>query len=711
MDEFLAGIPESAQARFKELLEQEPLETAQLVARVEAFRAIEVEAVKGADLASVVRVAGLVSRALTLLDRADHAAPEERQQIQAVILDLTRDPLPALDTAYRLRTFNAATRRLGVDDDPAMGGLPKAPRRDDRSPQQKARARKLRAAAVFLAGVGVIPLIVYASGSGNAVFDVSGDDPGDRAPDAPGPQLRDGYSNIHPADYVGVEACAECHVEKHADWLKHPHGRMNQDASQASILGDFSGARATYADVDAVFDRDGQDYRITLFRNGEVERRYRVTRTVGSRFTQMYVGVLTQGPEPEGHVIYSTEGKLPFGYWITRKRWYPVNYFDSDMLPDYDDAGSNERAAGHNTRLHRWERSCIFCHNTYAFEHRLRSGMQEAIGFPKGHLRLDPAPEVRRELPAGDLSALGIGCESCHFGGREHVQAEGERPMRFLPSAPDLTFEAASETLVKDGQQSAYVVNSICAQCHSARVTRYPNGASTWNSSEAHDMLGGACANAIKCTDCHDPHRAGPLVNGPDRPEHIAACVTCHGESSSRKHTRHSSGVSCLDCHMPRIVQGLDAVIRTHRISSPSDATMLEQAAPNACNLCHLDKSIAWTLAELQRGWAVTLPKSASWSAAYGSQGRPVGDVWRSHDVPITRLVATDATARAAAGLRSLARVLDALNDPNPVNRMFGMFSVERIIGRRLSPEEYDPTSLPPKRAEQVAHLRRALSQ
>ena len=99
-----------------------------------------------------------------------------------------------------------------------------------------------------------------------------------------------GYSNIHRRDYVGSTTCRECHPENHAAWASHPHGVMNQDAGPETVLGDFADARLTYAGTEVVFSRDGDAYVMTLTAP-DARRRYRVTRTVGSRFTQMYVGV------------------------------------------------------------------------------------------------------------------------------------------------------------------------------------------------------------------------------------------------------------------------------------------------------------------------------------------------------------------------------------------------------------------------------------
>src|SRR6516162_4103613 len=50
------------------------------------------------------------------------------------------------------------------------------------------------------------------------------------------------YSNILPEDYVGPDACAQCHRQKHALWSQHAHSTMNQLPSQKSVRGDFSGA-------------------------------------------------------------------------------------------------------------------------------------------------------------------------------------------------------------------------------------------------------------------------------------------------------------------------------------------------------------------------------------------------------------------------------------------------------------------------------------
>ena len=82
------------------------------------------------------------------------------------------------------------------------------------------------------------------------------------------------------------------------------------------------------------------------------------------------------------------------------------------------------------------------------------------------------------------------------------------------------------------------------------------------------------------------------------------ACLQCHASFRDRiePHTRHkagSSGSECYNCHMPHTTYGLLKAIRSHRISSPSVKTTLETGRPNACNLCHLDQTLAWTAKHL----------------------------------------------------------------------------------------------------------------
>lgn len=537
------------------------------------------------------------------------------------------------------------------------------------------------------------------------------------------------YSNIYAADYVGPDACRDCHQENHAEnfesWSDHPHRVMNQNPTDQSVKGDFSGAELRYGRGRAVFHREGSSFLMSIYDEGDrLLRRHRVTRTVGSVYVQYYIGTQIEGPEPPRHRTYKTESKLPFGYSIRLKRWLPEVYLDSTVLPEqaYLEGPRLDYIYAHPPN-HLWNGTCLYCHNTFPYASHLLNlgpaGAQWMGGFPEDSIewRGTVVPQGRlrigreRFIHGSELVTVGISCESCHLGGREH--AVEKREIRFVPTAPELTVRRpGTDRPLRSDRKDPLVVNSICTQCHSAGLAVYPDGSQAVNSSEGLAMAAGACNGAIKCTDCHNPHEIGPGSGTADLAGHIDACLGCHPQfeaaADRAKHTRHSASVDCLDCHMPRIVTGLDVVVRSHRISSPTDGRMLAGDAPNSCNLCHLDRPLEWTLRELERGWGYEAPVQAK-SAAAEHPGTPAGEVWLHSDNSFLRAATAEAYARSPRVEGRMALLLQSLLDEQAFNRTMGLIAVEKVVGRKISESEYDLLASPETRAEQVSELTRTL--
>lgn len=507
---------------------------------------------------------------------------------------------------------------------------------------------------------------------------------------AAAPPSSDAPSNVTAADYVGPAACAGCHPDNAARWRQSLHATMNQRASAAAIIGDFDGATLAYGGGEARFERRGDAFRMVLRGARGATRAFRVTRTIGTRGLQEYVGVDEAAPE-------APEVRLPFGWWRARAGWYPQPYYDSWFDAEWrGDAPAFDAFAPDPTP---WATRCPWCHNTYPFALRLaRPGVGHG---PERDLEAAAPAIAGNLLPVDALVTVGISCESCHLGGRAHA-ADDRVPPRFAPAGAPVARRAdAPPPRERD-------TNLVCAQCHAAPTPRYPDGSAARNSSEALDLAAGACASALRCVDCHDPHQRGPEPGGADRPAHVAACVRCHADLPA-DHAHHD-GVTCLDCHLPRIVQGIGAVVRSHRVSSPGDPAMLAAGAPNACNLCHLDRSIRWTVAELAR-WGVVRTAEPAWRTAYGGDlDYAVGPAWLASREPYVRLVAAAAYARA--GDRDALPLLAAgLDDPVANTRMWILFAVEDLLGRRLRRDEYDPLAAPALRARQLTAWRRRLAQ
>jgi hypothetical protein len=389
-----------------------------------------------------------------------------------------------------------------------------------------------------------------------------------------------------------------------------------------------------------------------------------VTRTIGMRGLQEYVGVEDGRPG-------APEVRLPFAWWPRARGWFPQPYFDPWLAEDAFDAYAPVREP--------WAERCPWCHSTYPFEQRIARdaghGLERHfLSSASGGDRLDTARQV----------TVGISCESCHLGGRGHA-AGG--PIHLVPIGAAARPGAPVPSTFAVERRDPAIVNATCAQCHSGPSPRFPDGSATRNSSEALDLARSACAARIRCVDCHDPHRADARADGERA---VAACVRCHPATRPAHAGAGHAAASCLDCHMPRTVMGIDGFVRTHRISAPGDARMLGAGAPNACNLCHLDRTTRWTLAEL--GVTLRAPRI--------DLDAPTGELWLASPEPAVRMVAADAHARRRTPLAPLLRGLD---DDLAHVRVWTRFAVEDLLGH---PIDFDPRAPREQRRAGIARLR-----
>jgi hypothetical protein len=125
----------------------------------------------------------------------------------------------------------------------------------------------------------------------------------------------------------------------------------------------------------------------------------------------------------------------------------------------------------------------------------------------------------------------------------------------------------------------------------------------------ADDQLAPGALGNDACLQCHRDARGPALPQAQGTPSSSRGARTALQDVSA--HTRHradSTGSSCYNCHMPFTTYGLLKTIRSHQISSPSVQATLDTGRPNACNLCHLDKTLAWTARYLENWYGVTAP-------------------------------------------------------------------------------------------------------
>lgn len=192
----------------------------------------------------------------------------------------------------------------------------------------------------------------------------------------------------------------------------------------------------------------------------------------------------------------------------------------------------------------------------------------------------------------------------------------------------------------------------------------------------------------MSCMNCHSMHDSDPndqLKSGMDGP---AACVKCHAEpkytSNLRAHTFHdvgSSGSNCLNCHMPHTTYALLKAIRSHQIQSPRVERSARFGTPNACNLCHLDRTLEWTQQQLTRWYGhkpVDMPEEHRRTAAavvWAIQGNAAQRgiaAWHFGWEPAQKASGSDWIAPVDASL---------LNDPYGVVRYVAARSLRSLPG------------------------------
>jgi hypothetical protein len=135
-------------------------------------------------------------------------------------------------------------------------------------------------------------------------------------------------------------------------------------------------------------------------------------------------------------------------------------------------------------------------------------------------------------------------------------------------------------------------------------------------------------------SDPDDQLRSGDDAN--------SACRRCHEDVARRssEHSHHatsSSGNSCVACHMPYTSYALFRGLRSHRIDSPSVRSIVDDARPNACNLCHLDRTLGWTRAQLAEWYEQNAARAVPDEAANVTENA----------YAVERLLAGDAAERA----------------------------------------------------------------
>jgi predicted CXXCH cytochrome family protein len=443
--------------------------------------------------------------------------------------------------------------------------------------------------------------------------------------------------------YVGAQRCAACHREAFENWRGSHHDLAMQAPSDASVLGDFDGARFVYNGVETRFFRRGGDFVVRTDGPDGALQDYTVAWVFGVYPLQQYLLPLPGGRLQALSVAWDSRPLEEGG-----QRWYHL----------YPDEQVDHRDPLHWTGPYQnWNTRCAECHSTDLEKNYLAGNRSFASRFAEED----------------------VACEACHGPGAEHLRLaeageDSSGALLSLAQRGDWSFEDGAPIATRREPLADQRQVDNCGRCHARRGTlgTYRHG-QPLSATHRLSLLGqplyhhdgqildevyvyGSFVQSrmyragVVCSNCHEPHSNQLRADG------NGVCTQCHrGEvydaPSHHRHAATGSGAQCVACHMPdRVYMGVDSR-RDHSLRIPRPDLTLMAGTPNACNDCHNDRDAGWAL-EALRAWGKA-PSDTARHPALAMQAVDRGD---TRGVPRLMQLAADPEASAIWRATALER-------------------------------------------------------
>jgi tetratricopeptide (TPR) repeat protein len=410
------------------------------------------------------------------------------------------------------------------------------------------------------------------------------------------------------AAFVDEAVCAGCHAAEVKAWQGSDHDLAMQEATDASVLGDFNGTTFRYAGVTTRFHRRAGKFFVQTDGPDGKLRDFEVKYTFGLDPLQQYLIEL-----PGGRLQ-----ALSIAWDVGKKRWFHL--YPKERIDFRDELHWTKPAQN-------WNFMCAECHAT---------DLQR---------NFDAASRAYRT----SWTRLGVGCQACHGPGSGHVAwatAGGK--------GGDAGSGKGFPVNLKGADATAEI--ETCARCHSRRAPLsdgfrhehrlmddylpalldeglyHADGQILDEVYEYGSFLQSRMhAAGLRCSHCHEPHSVTLRAPG------NAVCTTCHmaGPPPSLPHVNtrglkakeydapahhfhkpDGPGSRCVDCHAPaKTYMGVD-LRRDHSFRIPRPDLSVKLGTPNACNVCHTDRSPKWAADAI-----------AKWHGPDRSQGPHYGEI------------------------------------------------------------------------------------
>jgi predicted CXXCH cytochrome family protein len=238
----------------------------------------------------------------------------------------------------------------------------------------------------------------------------------------------------------------------------------------------------------------------------------------------------------------------------------------------------------------------------------------------------DGCHSVNYDIKTKTVAEWNVGCEKCHGPGSEHA---AHPTSGNILNPARLDYVQANDTCIQCHSQGRPLQNPIEGKYYDWPVgfeiglklsdywkleehklgettfTHFADGTAHKNRMQGNDFVSSLMyTHGVACFTCHESH--GSENDAQLRKPASELCLDCHGpgspngprEKTIEAHTHHkpgSAGAQCIACHMPKIAQTIaDVNVRSHTFRFISPATADSLKIPNACKVCHTDKSAAW---------------------------------------------------------------------------------------------------------------------
>lgn len=517
-----------------------------------------------------------------------------------------------------------------------------------------------------------------------------------------------------PGEYAGSDSCRVCHPDQYTSWHRSYHRTMTQLATPETVRGKFDNVTLALNGETYRLERRGTEYWVDMpDPNWTIQEKSSPPKTdaapaPGSDSSvpprvQRRITMLTGSHHMQACWVDNQHGNrqynFPFIYLFEQERWVPRH---TAFLRNPDVA----------RWVQIWNVGCINCHSTG--------------GQPRQ--TEDPGSFNTR------VAELGISCEACHGPAARHVALNSDPRRRYSRHLQN----KGDDSIVNPARLSPKRSTDVCGRCHSVHAPSDENAwlaggegflpgeslearmkiihsfrspaaqrGSFWSDGmvrvsgrEYNGLIKSPCylKGDLSCLSCHSMHQSSPVNQVAQGMDSNAACLPCHQSigKNLERHTHHapgSSGSSCYNCHMPYTSYGLLKALRSHLISKPGVRESLQTGRPNACNLCHLDKSLGWTAQTLSAWYGTpvadlsleekTIAASVLW-ALKGDAGQRALIAWHLGWGP----------AQETSGRAWMPPYLAAsLDDPYPAVRYIASRSLTRLPGYEHFP--YDHLAAP----------------